>query len=1298
MCSLSLIYFFFVFTPLCAGVDPLTSTSFGVSHITVHGLDQWSTFKPLVVLGDQTLGHELKMSGTLTFTGATQLVIGPSTAPDSLIHQHVGHTVRETASVVLSITDLNFNAATFAGVSKSKILSLKLGSIQQQPLNCISSAVDELEVQKFITTVADISEPLISGFLSKGIDRVFSQAFHLVFLQYEERMKTVLPNFLTTTGSDLLNAFITDFLVQHTQRYSKTCPAPSIDYDSQEYLDFRNNEFWSQFQNNVLVPFLENDAASLNSLINAATDEGSIHNVLNQNQSKRAIDSGNGFLGDLTVSAGNVGVHGMNTIHDVELLTTRSQHHGSKFAGVDNWPAETNYSLSTALAVGTAATPLMGSLDVYLSVEGGQANGNKSFLNDFTFTVGVSDLEIFLGLLVKMDLGHVSNLQLRHISHLDCWVSTIGSFVLSQAHARVNGSLFAGLKCRHCSSPGFRDLQDTLSTAQASKDLTEIINGVLNFVSKSIESEAVQDQVNAWLEESTQRCTVAADGFSPDGSYQNINAMKGTETKREPTVAYGYQSDAVLDYTLFALLGVSIASVWMCARFYNREKKYQQDLLALEKELGAHHKKMGAKTTNNNTQQQSRPLISATRSLFQSPHVPGFVRYAVPLVLLGNAGFFLSGHLSLGALVKVALNIAGEDIVLPQVFTFSMAQSTIDMWNAGGKMLAVILVVFSGIWPYTKVAISIFLWVVPPTHYAPSSRGAAFMWLDALGKWSIIDIFVLVLSMVGFHLIIESPLVSFLPPNFWLVEVSVVPVWGLYSNLIAQVMSQLVSHVAIYYHRNAVAAVEEETGYKMLDIQSFKKILIKKKIDIKVTNMHNPMVKENKEKTTIQNFDRIAKERGTPRERGTKRGTKHGAKRGTKRGTPRKRASTSWIRSGDNVQGERKALVNKKAALREHYFEMKSDEGEAGLEIGRLRIQVSPCGQWLVVVSIVVAELLLVVGTVTPSFYMNTRGLAGLAIDLGNTNSSFQQYSILTTVGSIASQTKTFDIGSFGLGSIVGLFLLTAVLVPSLQLISLLIMWLTPMSLSGQKKMYLLNEALGAWQYLEVYIIAIGVATLQMKDISKQIAAPLCSDLDVTFDSLAKIGLVDPLDANCFVVQAGIEVGMYVLLVGASILMFINILINKATIAAIQDREHRLRGVPLQGKAERPKSFFRDSCIKYLLFSCCCCLRYVAEDDDGEDGDDEGERSRLSSVSGNSRKRVASLVNQWNRKGKKGKRSSTKSVVNVFVPRAKMGMPPHWEEIVTDEGDVYYWNHLTGESQWEKPYKRSSTTTCTLKV
>ena len=78
-----------------------------------------------------------------------------------------------------------------------------------------------------------------------------------------------------------------------------------------------------------------------------------------------------------------------------------------------------------------------------------------------------------------------------------------------------------------------------------------------------------------------------------------------------------------------------------------------------------------------------------------------------------------------------------------------------------------------------------------------------------------------------------------------------------------------------------------------------------------------------------------------------------------------------------------------------------------------------------------------------------------------------------------------------------------------------------------------MNEALGAWQYLEVYIIAIGVATLQMADISSQIARPLCKDLGGTFELMTSIGLVEKIDANCFTVLAGVENGIYILLIGA---------------------------------------------------------------------------------------------------------------------------------------------------------------------
>eukprot|EP00943_MAST-04B_sp_MAST-4B-sp1_P007716 g7716.t1 len=1261
------------------GVDPLTSTSLAISHIIVRGLDQWSVFRPLVVIGEQTFGHEIKMKGKLSASASLTLRIGPSTAEDSLIHQHQGHTVYESPQISISLSDLNFDAATYLGISKAKALSMKLGSIGQAPLECLASAVDEMEIRKFLATILDIEEPALSGFLSAGIDKLFSQALHVVYLKYENRMKLALPKYLTTTGSDIINNLIVDFLKSHDQRYKKTCPNPAIHYHAGQYINFRTNYLWNQFQSTVLGPFLENNASSLISLLNSSTSGGSLHNILGDNLTKSEVDTGSNMLGNLKVFAGNIGVQGLTSMHNVELLTANSQHYGTNFAGVDAWlPVDHNlskYLLSTAISIGTDENPLQGSVDIYIGVpDGGAANDHKTFLNDFTLTVGVSELEMLVQMLVKIDMGHIEHLQLRHITHLDCWVTTVGQLMFHQVQAKVVGSLFAGIKCRTCTSPGFRDLQKTLSTEEASKDLTELVNQILDFVSNLVESKTVQDEINTWISDSKQRCTIAAGGYAPDGAFQDIDKLKVDTTDIPHGTVRVDRQDAALDYTMFALAGAAIGGLIMLSRFYKKEKKWQRDLIALEKEL---KRKNAGK---NKGFKEATPLISATSSLFYSPHVPCLIRIGVPLVLVANAGFFLSGHLSLGALVRLYLNIAGEDITIPSVFTFSMAQSTIDMWTAGGKILAVILVIFSGMWPYTKVCISIFLWMAPPTWYAPSSRGSAFMWLDALGKWSIIDIFVLVLSMVGFHLLIESPVVSFLPPNFWTVEVSVVPVWGLFANLIAQIQSQIISHICIYYHRNSVAAVEEELGYKLLDVKKLKKIFEQQESRQMIENpMQTEAGKRNKQHigdlpSIVESFDGISS------------ANTNNKARKEKKSRTRNRASTTWLNSQDNIIGPRKALVNIKASLRNHFFEMKSDYGEAGAEIGRLRVQVSPCGQWIIILGIIITEILLIIGTTMPSFYMNTHGLAGIAIDIGKTNSSAQKYSIIKTVQSIGNQVDVDDVGSvLGIGSIAGLFLLTTVIVPSLQLFALLLMWILNLNLENQKRLYLINEALGAWQYLEVYIIAIGVATLQMADISAQIAAPLCRDLDGTFDVLASLGIVEPINASCFTVLAGIEHGMYVLLVGAILLNAINVLVTKAAVAALQDREARLRGDVLEGKVERPKSFFRDSCIKYLLFSCCCCVRYVAEelDNGDEEVEDETDTSYLSNMSGSRQRRVASLVNQWD-----GNHQNRKtSMIDIFVPKEKNGLPPHWEEVVSKDGEVYYWQSLTGVTQWERPVR-----------
>ena len=86
-----------------------------------------------------------------------------------------------------------------------------------------------------------------------------------------------------------------------------------------------------------------------------------------------------------------------------------------------------------------------------------------------------------------------------------------------------------------------------------------------------------------------------------------------------------------------------------------------------------------------------------------------------------------------------------------------------------------------------------------------SKRGSILLWVDWLAKWSMIDIFVIVICLAAFHISIVSPdQLAFLPENFYVLNLFLVPKWGLYSNMTAQLVSQVSSHFIIYYHRQIV--------------------------------------------------------------------------------------------------------------------------------------------------------------------------------------------------------------------------------------------------------------------------------------------------------------------------------------------------------------------------------------------------------------------------------------------------------------------------------------------------------------
>jgi uncharacterized paraquat-inducible protein A len=66
-----------------------------------------------------------------------------------------------------------------------------------------------------------------------------------------------------------------------------------------------------------------------------------------------------------------------------------------------------------------------------------------------------------------------------------------------------------------------------------------------------------------------------------------------------------------------------------------------------------------------------------------------------------------------------------------------------------------LMFLFSGLWPYLKLFITMVLWFLLPSRVGMKTRGRIFLWLDALAKWSMIDVFIMVLVFVGFRVSIR---------------------------------------------------------------------------------------------------------------------------------------------------------------------------------------------------------------------------------------------------------------------------------------------------------------------------------------------------------------------------------------------------------------------------------------------------------------------------------------------------------------------------------------------------------------
>jgi hypothetical protein len=466
-----------------------------------------------------------------------------------------------------------------------------------------------------------------------------------------------------------------------------------------------------------------------------------------------------------------------------------------------------------------------------------------------------------------------------------------------------------------------------------------------------------------------------------------------------------------------------------------------------------------------------------------------------------NVLVFLAGHLSTGAEVDMQLEVAGSSIAARALFQFSLGGSLKDMWTAGARQLAVLIGLFSGVWPYAKLFAMAYCWCARGGGgrggLGARRRGAVLIGLDVMGKWSLIDVYVLVMTMMAFRLQISSPSYRIFPPGFYLVNLQVTPVFGLYAFLMALVSSLVVNNVVLHFHRKAVHH-DHPSGPS------------------NQTEDSNPTASRASKGTILHNV-------------------------------------VGWNQSEESAACE--VGAGGVEAVKSHVFAV---AGETALASERY---LRPTTRARAAVNLLLAGALalLMLAATLQSYAFEVDGLAGLLMKAGG--SVHSSFSLLDTAGYIASQAGLGSNSLPGVLLIALLYLLFAFIMPVVQLLWYLVVWNCTLTVRQLGKANVVAEVLAAWSAAEVFFLAVVVALLEIGQVSKFMVDDACAPLeDVMRHLLVPYGLMRRQDAQCFYVSAEIYRGCFVVMAACALSTLACQLVRRLSVAASQDNSRRTQG------------------------------------------------------------------------------------------------------------------------------------------
>ena len=124
------------------------------------------------------------------------------------------------------------------------------------------------------------------------------------------------------------------------------------------------------------------------------------------------------------------------------------------------------------------------------------------------------------------------------------------------------------------------------------------------------------------------------------------------------------------------------------------------------------------------------------------------------------------------------------------------------------------------------------------------------------------------------------------------------------------------------------------------------------------------------------------------------------------------------------------------------------------------------------------------------------------------------------------------------------IYMLFAFAIPICQIVDLSVIWIVPLSLRQLKFLYLFTDFAGAWGALEVFVLTIFAAVLEISQFARYIIGKSLPGND---------------QGQLFDVKTELNSGIWVLLAAAVMLVLTNGFVHRCAGKAIKDREREVR-------------------------------------------------------------------------------------------------------------------------------------------